>query len=116
MAEIGYKKGATGNSVAMLIAWENLQVGDSGAGVTFSMCADRSVQVSGTFGVGGSLSIQGSNDGVNWYTLTGLTGHDLTFTTGGISMISEITQYIKPVITAGDGTTDLTVTILAKGF
>lgn len=113
---IAFQKKSTGNSVAMLLEWNGMQNGDEGEAALFSMCADRSVQVCGAFGVGGNVAIQGSNDGENWFTLTGLTGHDLEFTTGGISMIAEITQYIRPVVTAGDGTTEINVIILAKGF
>lgn len=116
MAEITHVKQQTGNSVSMLFKWQGLANGDSGDAVEFSMCADRSVQVSGTFGVGGKVVVEGSNDGISFYTLTGLQGSDLEFTTGGIEMISEITQYIRPRVTAGDGTTSLNIIILAKGF
>ncbi len=114
--EIKHRRIQTGNSVATIFKWECLEVADNGDGVEFSMYADRSVQVSGTFGISGNVVIEGSNDGVNYYTLNGLQGNALEFATGGVEMISEITQFIRPRVTAGDGTTDLTVTILAKGF
>ena len=116
MPTIIHTKQLTGNTISTLFVWSGLANGDDGEAITFSNYADRSVQVTGAFGVGGKVAIQGSNDGVNWNTLTGLTSHDLEFSTSGISMISEISQYIRPVVTAGDGTTNVTITILAKGY
>lgn len=79
--------------------------------------ADRSVQVTGTFGAGGNLRIEGSNDGTNYATLTDPQGNALDFTTAKIEQVSEITRYLRPRVTAGDGTTSLTVTIMARrGF
>lgn len=74
---------------------------------------DRSVQVSGTFGAGGTCVIQGSMDGTNYYTLTDPQGNALSFTSAKIEAVSELVLYIRPYITAGDGTTSLTVSMIA---
>ena len=79
--------------------------------VTF---ADRCVQVSGTFGAAGSVSIQGSNDGSNWAVLNNAQGTAATFTAAGIKQIVELPRYVRPFVTAGDGTTSLTVTMVAR--
>ncbi len=76
---------------------------------------DRSVSVSGTFGVGGTLVIQGSNDGVNWYTLSDLQGSALSFTAAGLKGVAESPVWIRPFISGGDGTTSLDVYYVAKG-
>ena len=75
---------------------------------------DRSVQVAGTFGAGGNLRILGSNDGTNYIVLTDPQGNALNFTAAGIETVMELTRYIKPLVTAGDVTTSLTVTLLAR--
>jgi hypothetical protein len=75
---------------------------------------DRSVQVAGTFGAGGTVVIQGSNDGANWATLTDQLGNPLSFTTADIATIMEVARYIRPVVTAGDGTTSISVSILFR--
>lgn len=67
------------------------------------------MQASGTFGSGGSVQLEGSNDGVNWVKLSpaALTSAGMTTTLGA----EERPRYIRPNVTAGDGTTSLTVSI-----
>jgi hypothetical protein len=77
--------------------------------------ADRSVQVTGTFGAGGTVVLEGSNDGTNYRTLTDPQGNALSFTSAGLEAIQEITRYVRPRVTAGDGTTSLTVTLCVTG-
>lgn len=93
--------------------WTGLLNGDDGNPETPGRLSDRSVQISGTFGAGGSISIQGSNDGINWTILRDPAGAALTFTTADLKEVLENTQYIRPVVTAGDGTTSLTVNLLS---
>jgi len=96
-----------------LASWENLANGNAGDSITVARWADKTVQVSGTYGVGGSITIQGSNDAVVWSTMHDPQGNDLTFTTGTpMEMITENPLYVRPNVTAGDGTTALDVDIL----
>jgi hypothetical protein len=76
--------------------------------------ADRSVQVTGTFGAAGSLTIQGTNDLAQgaWATLNDPMGDPLTFTAAGLSQVLECSLFIRWIITAGDGTTSLAVRLL----
>jgi len=76
--------------------------------------ADRSVQITGTFGVGGTLIIEGSNDGTNYATLKDHLGVALSLTAAGIYSVDQITRYLRPRVSAGDGTTSLTVTALSR--
>lgn len=115
MATIESTRSATGNTLAVVFTWSGLANGDDGAPIPFSMYADRSVQVFGDFGVGGTVLIEGSNDGEHWAPLTNLQGTDLQFTTPKIEMASEITLMVRPRVTGGDGTTALTVLLMAKG-
>jgi hypothetical protein len=89
---------------------------DDGSAVELHRYADRSVQVTGTFGTGGSVSLEGSNDdGTTWKVLTDPQGNPVTFTSAGIEQITEITQKVRPRVTAGDGTTNLAVYLFAVG-
>jgi hypothetical protein len=98
-----------------LVTWSALTTTNSdGSPFEFQDWADRCVQVFGTFGAGGSVSIQGSNDGTNWATLNDSNGTALTFTAAGIKQALETAVYIRPKVTAGDGTTSLTVTVSAR--
>lgn len=94
--------------------WTPLANGDTGSPESPGRLSDRSVQIKGTFGAGGSVTIQGSNDNVTWQTLRDPAGLALTFTSADLKQILENTNYVRPNVTAGDGTTALTV-ILAAG-
>lgn len=95
--------------------WSPLTTANAdGAPIGAVAFADRSVQVVGTFGVAGSVSIQGSNDGTNWAVLNNAQGTPATFTAAGIKQIVELTSHMRPFVTAGDGTTSLSVILVAR--
>lgn len=111
---IAYVITPTKTSKACVATWANLANGIDGAPLDQSQYTDKSVQVTGNFGANGNLQLQGSNDGVNWNVLTDPQGAALNISAGAIKFVAEATRYIKPVVTSGDGTTALTVTILLK--
>jgi hypothetical protein len=96
------------------IQWTPMLNGDSGAPFQMPGFADRSVQVTGTFGAGGTVLIEGSNDGTNYITLNDPQGVAISKAAAGIFEISQICKLIRPRISAGDGTTSITVTLLAR--
>lgn len=98
----------------LIFTFANMANGDSGLALERPGSADRSVQVEGTFGSGGNVVIEGSNDGTNYRVLTDPQGNGLNFTSAKIESVMEITRYIRPRVTAGDGTTLLTVSILMR--
>jgi hypothetical protein len=100
-----------------LVTWAGLLNTDDGAPAQWCDYADRCIQVTGTFGTGGSLTIQGSNDGVTWGALSDPQGNALTFTSSKLEQALELPRYVRPIVTAGDGTTSLVCTILMRrGF
>ena len=64
--------------------------------------ADKSVQLVGTFN-GGTVVIEGSNDGVTPITLTDPQGNAISKTSGFIEQILEVTRFVRPRVTAGTG-------------
>ena len=60
------------------------------------------------------MALQGSNDGSTFATLTDLRGNNLAITTARIEQIEDCTYSFKPSVTAGDGTTSLTVIMFAR--
>jgi hypothetical protein len=100
-----------------LVQWTPLTftggVGDSGAPIELPNYSDRSVQVTGTFG-GGTIVIEGSIDGTNYVTLTDPSSTALSKTSAFIEGILELVRFIRPRVTAGDGTTSLTCTMIFK--
>lgn len=105
---------ATGATQTTVVSWLALANGDDGAPSGFSHYGDKSVQVIGTFGAAGNLRIEGSNDGSNWGVLTDPQGNALDFTAAKIEAVSELTRFIRPRVTAGDGTTSLSVFMFLK--
>jgi hypothetical protein len=105
-----------GQVSGQLATWTGLLNGDTGEryeGIDF---ADRTLQVTGTFGAGGSVSLEGSNTGAvgTWITLTDFAGDPITCTDACLKVVLENPRYLRPSVTAGDGSTSLTVTILGK--
>lgn len=92
--------------------------GDQSSSHSGSRLSDKTVQVLGTFGAGGSVNIEGSNDGgTTWAILNDTRGETtgvLTFTGADIRTINEVPELIRANVTAGDGTTNLTVIINAS--
>jgi len=99
---------------AHVVAWENIPNGDSGSPIEMPGSSVRSVQVGGTFGAGGTVVIEGSNDGTNYVTLTDPQGNALSKGAAALESVQEVTRYIRPRVTAGDGTTAIDVYLLLR--
>lgn len=97
------------------LIWSGLLNGDTGDAREFGGWNDRSIQVTGTFGSGGSLTLQGTNDGTNWYTLYDAYNSALTFTSAGLRSVLVLPWKVRPIVTAGDGTTSLVATLFMRG-
>lgn len=100
-----------GNGNVKAVTWTGLANGQAGDPLApdSALWSDRSVQVSGTFGASGALAWEGSNDGTNYYALNSPQGSALSFTAAGLKAVQEGALYMRPRVTAGDGTTALTV-------
>ncbi len=98
------------------VRWTGLLNGDDGTPVEMSGWPDRSVQILGTFGSGGSVTLQGSNDGgTTWAALTDPQGNAITKTSAALEAVTALVHKIRPGGTAGDGSTDLTVWLMMGG-
>ena len=104
----------TNGPSAFVVTWTALANGDDGQPVQFAQFADRTVQFTGTFGVGGTARFEGSNDGVNWAPLTDPLGTTIDATGPRIKLAVESPAYVRPRITGGDGTTSINVSVLLK--
>lgn len=99
---------------ALLITWSGLLNSDTGDPYEIPSASDRSIQFQGTFGTGGTIQIEGSNDGTNYIVLTDPQGNAITKTAAAIEAITELPRYIRPRVTAGDGTTNLVASLFMK--
>ena len=78
----------TDNPLVWKIYWTGLAKGDTGAPFRADLIhaaggSDRSAQIVGTFD-SATITIEGSNDGTNYTTLTDPQGNALSFTTAAI--------------------------------
>lgn len=102
-----------GHRNAVLVQW-TLANGDTGAPFNGFGIIDGSVQVQGTFGVGGSVQMEMSNDGTNYQLMADPQGTDIVKTAADLETILDIVgRQVRPNCTAGDGTTALVVSLYA---
>lgn len=95
--------------------WSSLTqtTADVGAGVLAEK-ADLTFQVTGTPGTGGGVPIEGSNDGTNWDALHDGAGNEIVLGDDEVGTPVEAPLYVRPGTTQGDGTTDLTLTLIMR--
>lgn len=101
----------------VVVSWTPLtNTNQDGQAFEMPGSADRSVQVLGTFGAAGSINFEGSNEATptTWAILNDPSSAALTFTAAKIEAVLEMTRWVRPKITAGDGTTSLTVLMAVK--
>lgn len=103
-----------GQRGVVLAVWTGLANGDDGARIEVPSWPDLSIQFTGTFGAGGTILFEGSNAGAAYYTLTDPQGNAISKTAAGTEQIEEVTRYVRPRVTGGDGSTLLTATLIAK--
>jgi hypothetical protein len=99
---------------AHTVTWSGLLNGDSGSPVVFPGSTVKSIQFTGTFGSGGTIVFEGSNDGSTYFTLTDGDGNSISKTSSALETVYENTLYIRPRVTAGDGTTSLVAVLLVR--
>lgn len=75
---------------------DGLPTGSVGSG-------DRCFQATGTFGAGGTIILEGSLDGSNWFGLKDPAGAAISLTAAGIRQVLENPRFLRPRVTAGTG-------------
>lgn len=94
--------------------WTGLANGDDGEALEIPEYPDHTMQVVGTFGSGGSVAWEGSNDGgTTWAALADLSGSVIAQTDTAVVRAQEKPRLVRPRVTAGDGTTLLDVYVHA---
>ncbi|HLJ39488.1 MAG TPA: hypothetical protein VKT54_13870 [Steroidobacteraceae bacterium] len=109
MSSVAYQQ-LSGGLSGVVLQWPAIPASTTGAPTPTRASipyVSASFQASGTFGSGGSVQIEGSNDGVNFYKLSpaALTAPGAFASLGA----QEQPRYLRPNCTAGDGTTAITV-------
>ena len=118
----------TGANVAGVIGvmWSGLLNTDVGKPYVCGNRIVKSVQAYGTFGVSGSVQLQGSNDQAYtpdaaalapvWVPLSDRQANQLDITVAKMENVQENPNAVRPSVTAGDGTTTLTVVMILSGM
>lgn len=84
--------------------------GDTGVPVSLPQKSDMSFQATGTFGAGGSVAIEVSNDGINYFAAKDSFGTLIALTAAApIARLTGPWLWVRPHATAGDGTTAVLV-------
>lgn len=111
--------GSTGN---FIVTWANMANGDVGLPWSAPDWADRNIQVIGTFGSGGRVAMQGSNKAApdagtasaDYSPLNDAAGVPISVAAAGFAEISEVPYWTRPKVTAGDGSTSVTVIMMVR--
>lgn len=118
-----------GDADGFQVTWGPMALGDVAIGVGntvngvsvpgggfFAGYADKSIQVEGTFGAGGTVALEGTNDGntAHYRPLSDPSGTTIAITSSAIKALTEAVIWVRPRITAGDGTTSVTVTVFFR--
>ena len=114
IAHTTVKNDITGGWAGTVIAvWADMsQTDDIGNVFEGPSLADRTVQITGTFG-GGTLRMEGSLDGVTYFTLTDLAAAAVSVTADSLVVIRELVRFIRPVLT-GATAGNVKVCLLAR--
>lgn len=115
MATVAYTKTEVPGG-GYVVEWPAMANGDVGQAFEGAAAADRSVHIYGTFGTGGTAVLKGKNaSGATYTALTDPQGNAISKTAEAVETVTEITRYVRPEITAGDGSTALSVAMLIRG-
>ena len=103
------------NEGVVEVSWGTLTTTNRpGSGVLIAKYPDKTVQVLGTFGASASIAIEGSNDAGNtWFPCHDITNTVIALTAAGGALIVENPKLIRPNLSAGDGSTDVDVYLVA---
>jgi hypothetical protein len=106
-------RGPAGGIDAVVTTWTPLAAaGDVGQPLQRIDLSDRTVQVTGTF-ASATIVLEGSNDGVSYFTLSSPSGTALSFTAAGLTPVNQPVAFMRPRVTAGSGAS-LTATMTAR--
>lgn len=96
----------------VVATWTGMAAGDTctPVGPPYADYSDRSVQMEGSFG--GTVTLQGSNDGTNYQSVTDPQGNAIAKSAAALEAISEATLWIRP--SPGASVAATTVTLVMR--
>ena len=94
---------ATPDESVLRVTWPAVTEADTCTPVSFPAWCERTAQVFGTFGAGGAVTMQGSNDGTNFATMNNRQGAGIVVTAAGLATSQDLPVWVRPLISAGTG-------------
>lgn len=106
----------------VFVSWAALTTtNDRGESFEWPLGADRSIHVYGTEGTGGTIILEGSNKeaptdaDADWVQLNDTEGSAITSSAvPDMHNVGTISRWVRPRVTAGDGSTSYNVILLAR--
>lgn len=109
------KQDTTGMVGILLYLWEALTAANlDGSRIRCPQYTDKTVQILGTFD-GATCTMQGSNDGSTWFSLTDPQGNAIAKAAAAGEAIIESPLWIRPLVSGAGAGTDLDVYIICRG-
>ncbi len=103
-----------GDDSCVLFTWALTSTNTDGLPIEWTQWSDRCLQFVGTWG-GATLTMQGSNDGTNWFTLSkAANGNDFTATADGGEQVIETPRFFRPNLTTAGVGASISVLLLAR--
>lgn len=93
---------------AVMVTWTPLILNDTGVWWPASNFQLAAFQAFGDFGAGGTMLLEWSNDGVHAATADDAFGDAVSLSAAGVRVFGQSPLWIRPNVSAGDGTTSLT--------
>ncbi len=96
--------------------WLGLGNGDDGAPISIPGASDMTFQAFGTFGANGTIILEGTckETATTFFQMRDGGDNVISFGSADGEMVAPIAVFIRPRVTNGDGTTDLTAILLAR--
>lgn len=97
---------------ATLVTWLDLDATDAtGTPITMAGSTVRSVQIDGTFD-SSTVTIEGSNDGVTYFTLNDPQGNAISKTSAAFEAIQESPRFLRPKVASAGGSTSINIYLI----
>lgn len=95
--------------------WAVMANGDDGAPAAVATLPNHNWQFTGTFGAGGTVIVEGSDDGgTTYYPLKDWQGTVISKTAAGGAQQVDNPLLTRPRVTAGDGTTAIVARLISS--
>lgn len=97
------------------LSWSGVVTGDTlvAFGISAQAGVAGAIQIDGTFG-GASVALEGSNDGVTYFTLKDLSGSNISASSAALFDFTTAALYLRPAVSGGSANA-LNITVLLRG-